>query len=291
MTNDGTARFSSDESLKGIIQYVETELELCRDMMLRMLETKDKSLVAEVSMLIWSANDSVATTLLLANTLRMRDLYVIARLVFETTVNACYLCVEGPDVAAKAFRHALQKTVRDMDRTSRIGDQLLSVGFNGAVELSDELKDALSEFTGRRNQELRHWTDVALRKRIEIVAARFGERVQTALHFPLIAIYRHSSDIIHGTLFGAAFSMNMTNPGSPPMAEDQMREFQLDHVRMVMLMVGWCLDALMMVCGEMFGLSDFGDRSHELSRQAVRSFVGGDERGGDGMGWVVNFQR
>lgn len=70
--------------------------------------------------LSYSIQDSCKTISLLAPQGKMRDCFVIARMVFETIVNFCFICGEGDEAAARAKAHAMQKTHRDLQREVEI---------------------------------------------------------------------------------------------------------------------------------------------------------------------------
>ncbi len=49
--------------------------------------------------------------------------YVIARVVYETSVNACFILAAGDEMAERAWRHLKQKSIRDLDRDFYIADE------------------------------------------------------------------------------------------------------------------------------------------------------------------------
>jgi hypothetical protein len=151
--------------------------------------------------LSYSMQDSCETISLLATHGKLRDCFVIARTVFETIINFCFICGEG-DEAARAEAHARQKAYRDLQRELEINQRKLSVQWTGQIDLSNnpEIVEAIAEFTSSKGREIRSWTPETIKERIEAIEARYGSKVAINLQFAYLAIYRHSSEIAHGTL-------------------------------------------------------------------------------------------
>lgn len=149
--------------------------------------------------------------------LQSRDCFSICRSIVELAVNLCYICAEGEAVAERAERHAQQKTLRDQNRTSRIGDQEIRLYFQAmeVIEAPEELKESLVEFTSRSGRE-KGWTDLSIDSRCERVGLVLGPKILTPLHWARFAVYRHSSEILHGTFFGVCFFTGLTDPAGPP---------------------------------------------------------------------------
>lgn len=149
--------------------------------------------------------------------LQSRDCFTICRAIVELAVNICYILAEGEDAAAQAQRHAKQKAVRDLDRESAVGSQTIHLQSSVVtdLELPVHLQESLDEFTARSGRE-KGWTDLSIDQRCERVEHVLGSKVLTPLHWARFAVYRHSSEILHGTFFSAVFFMGLTEPAGGP---------------------------------------------------------------------------
>jgi hypothetical protein len=80
--------------------------------------------VPVLALLLQAAGSSAHTLSRLSDLpgLHTRDCYSIARSVVEVAANICYIIAEGPAAAELAMRHARQKSYRDLERESKIGD-------------------------------------------------------------------------------------------------------------------------------------------------------------------------
>ena len=72
----------------------------------------------------------------LAKLLKLRDSYVIARVIFETSVNACFLLTDPQTISGRAHAHARQKVLRNLIRAIELaGERIFEFKHQGAEEL------------------------------------------------------------------------------------------------------------------------------------------------------------
>ncbi len=149
--------------------------------------------------------------------LQTRDCFSVSRSVVELAVNICYILASGEEAAERAERHAKQKFFQDIERESAIGGQTIRLAFRGqgGLEMPTDIPEMISEFTSRSGRE-KGWTDLSVDARCEEVGRKLGEQILTPLHWARFAVYRHSSEVLHGTLFGALFFLGLTDPAGPP---------------------------------------------------------------------------
>jgi hypothetical protein len=65
------------------------------------------------------------------------------------------------------------------------------------------MQDAIDEFTLKSGKEKTDWVDISVQERIHKIGQKCGEGIQAKLHTAMLMVYRHSSEVLHGTLFGA----------------------------------------------------------------------------------------
>lgn len=161
----------------------------------------------------------------------VRDAFPLARSIVEGVVNICFIMAEGVDAAQKASRHAEVKAFRDLKRTWEIAGMSLSVSHSAQLSPADvaRLESMLPEFTTKRSSE-RDWTDKTLKQRLETVAQKFSSSTMTMLNASAFNIYRHASEIAHGTYFSACYFWGLTLPGRPrPTSRDDLMLTLADH--------------------------------------------------------------
>jgi len=197
-----------------------------------------------------------------------RDYYSIARSIVELCVNVCFLIAQGPAAAERALRHARQKAFTDLERESRIGPSIIRVACDPRVDLDSvpELKADLAEFTSRKGRE-KDWVDASLDDRIRVAGEKLGDSVLTQLHFARFLVYRHASEILHGTLFGVLHFYGLTGPGAWNLGRSAENVGQ-QHMGLLMA-VGLALDAVV----EGFHVEYGFDWAHRRSQQLTDTLL------------------
>ncbi|MBE2272550.1 MAG: hypothetical protein IAE80_30220 [Anaerolinea sp.] len=167
--------------------------------------------------LLQAVGASTSTIVKLSESVGMhtRDCYPIARSVVETAANACYIMAQGEEMAERAMRHTRQMAYRDMERESKIGSSIIRVMSSKKPNplIAKELEAELTEFTNKRGGE-KNWIDDALDTRISVAGEKFGTDLLLHLHFARFAVYRHASEILHGTVFGAMYFLGLVPSSS-----------------------------------------------------------------------------
>ncbi len=136
----------------------------------------------------------------------IRDGFGIARSAAETAVNAAYIAVGGEPMAEKAVRHMQQKRWRDLNRETSIGGWRMTVSRDVGLTPEDlpGLPEALEEYTNKRGRVVRDWTPVTIEQRIDAVTEQC-KRAGICFGAAVFAIYRPSSELLHGTYYGVNY--------------------------------------------------------------------------------------
>jgi len=114
--------------------------------------------------------ESLATFRTLVNQLKLRDAYVIARVIYETSVNACFLLTDPEELSTRASTHAKQKALRTLIRAIELaGDQIFEFKPDHAEEIlgHPQHQEWLREFTSRSGREIMSWTPENVQQRLE----------------------------------------------------------------------------------------------------------------------------
>ena len=87
-----------------------------------------------------------------------------------------------------------------------MGDQRITVERRIDAKVGDfpGLQEALDEFTNAKGHEVRDWTPDNIQKRIALVATK-SRRSAEALSGAIFAIYRPSSELLHGSFYGVNY--------------------------------------------------------------------------------------
>ncbi|MEZ6000351.1 DUF5677 domain-containing protein [Hyphomonas sp.] len=153
----------------------------------------------------------------------VKDCFSISRNVVEAAINVAYIATSDVGVAQRAQAHALQKRFRDFNRSGEIAGTRISVGYDNPPEMESiqGLKDALELFTDKNGKEIRDWSPATQNEKIEQVQL-VSEQAALSLAGAKFAIYRHSSEILHGTYFGTIYFWTRDN--GEPVTRDTFKE-------------------------------------------------------------------
>lgn len=169
---------------------------------------------------------------------KMRDCYSLSRIIFDHVLNLGYFGAKGEDKVKEALKHYHQKAFRDLDRQIEIKDLKFSIGLKDIdkASISEKLQEALDYFTSKKGFEIRSWTSDNVFKKIEIIRESYGREIGLMLIINLFFIYRHSSEIIHGTLFGSLFARGMPKPeNEQPNDEQELEIFHRTRISFVLV--------------------------------------------------------
>lgn len=205
-----------------------------------------------------SIAESVGTLRTLVNQLKLRDAYVIARVVYETSVNACFLLTNPEALSARATTHAKQKALRSLVRAIAIaGNQIFEFRPDGVEELLGDPRhqEWLREFTSRSGREITSWTSENVQQRLEAVYLKFGPEDTRGLAFGLL-LYRLASEIAHGTLYGTLFSWGAMEPGSPLAGPGDIGKFRQRELRHLLKLISFSLESVIRIAATLFGTAD-----------------------------------
>lgn len=231
------------------------------------VQIADASRVGVLFPLLDSIQESTSSLELLARRQALRDAYVVARVIYETAVNACFVLTNPADLSSRAKRHSKQKALRSLVRRIEIaGARLFEFRHNAADQLMEvpEHKQWLDEFTSNSGREITAWTPETVQQRLETVQSAFGADAARGLAFGLL-IYRHASEIAHGTLYGTLFSWGAMEIGLPLTSPGDLGAFRRSELRHLLKLVCFSLESLIRVASTAVNAAELG-----ASAEAVR---------------------
>ena len=154
------------------------------------------------TLLAMAAGQSLNTVLRMAKLrgIPVRDAYPVARSTVETFVNAAYLLSESDEVAERAIKHVRYASWK-LDN-SRVGSGEFSIEFRSDHTADETLAREFPEFN---RKGMGSWTTLDVPSRIRRIGELSGRRAGSRLLAAYSLIYTLSSEIIHGSPFGASF--------------------------------------------------------------------------------------
>lgn len=204
-----------------------------------------------------SVIDSADSLRILSCQVKLRDSYVIGRVIYETSVNACFLLTDVAVLFDRAFNHANQKTLRALIREIELsGEKIFSYRMSGAEKLMSrpDNQKALDDYTSRSGREITAWTPENVQQRLEAIHSKFGAKRARGLAFGLL-LYRHSSEIAHGTLYGTLFSWGATEVTAPLKSPGDIGKFRENELRLLLKLISYSLESLVSITGVALGIA------------------------------------
>ena len=198
----------------------------------------------------------------------IRDGFGIARSAVETAVNAAYISVAGRPFAERAVRHMRQKRWRDLHRAGDVGGWRVCVErkIHRTIDEFPDLAAAVNEYTNKRGGEVRDWTPDTVEQRIRLITDRCA-RAGTCLGAAVFAIYRPSSELLHGTFYGVNLfwqgSRDTSVRGSEQFDDLWINEHFVTLLTAMVLAVSGAIEAIAVVNG----MKQHIERQDALSRQ------------------------
>jgi hypothetical protein len=221
-------------------------------------------------------HDSCQSVTLLVENDHIRDAFVTARTALLTAINACFIFAEGEPMGARAHRHALQKGIRDLDRELNAGGLKLTLKWAGAdaAKSAPDFSSLLQEFTTSRGKEQKHWTTETIEQQIAAISRKYGERLAGFMLVAMMVIYRHASEIAHGTLFGEWWHLGFTPPGPYPQTRDDLNLGPRGRASLMMACLSFCVYSVVSISAKEYPhLRDLQQRSDEAIKKLVEVFV------------------
>lgn len=163
--------------------------------------------------------------------LQVKDAYPIARTIIEGAINVAFIMAKGKDAAERAVRHAEVKAYRDFNRSFKAGEMYFALTLAGELPSEEKARlDAmLPEFTSKKGFE-KDWTDENMSQRLEAISKVFPNTAMISLSTSAFNIYRHASEVVHGSYFSAIFFWGLNSPtGTRPQTRDDLRATLLNH--------------------------------------------------------------
>lgn len=279
MNKGESEEFGSVESTHRLWIFFSNQVQIFEKARLSAMQEKSE-IWSVIIPLLYAIKDSCDSLSLLAQRGKTRDSFVLARTIYESIVNASFILAKGSEAVERAKQHALQKSYRDTNRELKINDKKLNLKWGGTIDLSEnaELQAALARFTSKKGREITSWTPETVKEQIEVIDKKYGTGVSTGLQFALMAVYRHASDIGHGTFFGALFSLGLTSPSGAPKSPEELAKHQRQNLSMLLMMIGLSLESLISILAAELALPEIVAEAHKETQSLKKESWTKDDR-------------
>lgn len=196
----------------------------------------------------------------------VRDMYPLARCVVESYVNAAFFATQPVEVAQRALRYKDFAAWKHANRVVGSGDFMIALGSQD--EIKPFLDKEFPEFAGKGQGS---WTKLNVPSRIRLI----GEKVQAAggaLMGAYGGIYSISSEMIHGSVFGAAYFYSAGTGG--PASEDGFKRGVLQQRIDILSAVAHATSGFIAAYAETEKMGPLVLAEHKLFQRMFRAATG-----------------
>lgn len=240
-TSDQDGGFGSEDCVFELLGAFAQQAALLRPLIEMVLSHQSAS-SGSLAPILMSIEDSSRTLVLLGRHHRIRDFMVTARTCLLTILNACFMCA-SPSAANRAIQHYLQKSYRDLRRETKSRTIRLVTAYSGKHQTPPpEIQAALKEFSTKKDREITQWTPEGVQKQLETIEDMLGHELTVPLVFAVQGIYRHASEIAHGTLFGFMWTVGRTVPRTPT-SKESLSKYQGQVMSEVLMSLNWSISS------------------------------------------------
>lgn len=263
--------FGSEELLKEAHSTLNKQLKVIESSFKKLMKSNDE-MTLNLYTLYFSIYNSCQSVLILTPHYQVRDIYLTSRTIFELTLNIGYIASTGKESLKKAQSHLNQKSYRDLERElniESIGLVAKSMGLEN-FKISEELQKSLDDFTTKKGFEVRSWTGENVFKKIEIISEKHGSKIQDILKIGLFNIYRHASEIAHGTLFGLFYIIGSTSMKKRPQNTNELLNFHRQHITLLIISICLLIEANLTILNEFENLGSEIKESQKITGELVK---------------------
>lgn len=256
------------------------ESRILRELLLVTINTKSSPFYV-IQPVIQNVMSEVDSLRLLALHGMVQGVYVLSRTIIETIINVLFIMSAEQDLEEKAIKHSIQKSYRDWSRYISLEALPLELGpviefdLDDFHELDKPIRDfiegAVEEYTTNKGKEERKWTPESIDKKIEVISNNFGAVIGEGLQFSSFMIYRHASEIIHGTLFGAVYCLGLTTPGRSPRSKEEIIIYKSHLISTNLEVIGVTLFHFISCIAQSYNKPEFTKRGEKVLSEFVSS--------------------
>ncbi len=164
--------------------------------------------------------------------LAVRDMYPVARSAVETFINAAFLLAEDEAASRRALDHVPFAHWRHLHR--RVGTGKYTIELRSDGMHAGDAASLFPEFAGKGKSAA--WSTLDVPSRINRLGVLAGDHVAARLMAAYAITYSLSSEIIHGSPFGASYFFGLHRPDAADIDSFRKRtEEQIEDILIAVL--------------------------------------------------------
>lgn len=220
----------------------------------------------ELFLLLLGISDSLESLSVLSRINKMRDCYVISRMIYETTLNVLYIAATNFEAMKDMIEYTKEKSKFESARSISTDKETVFFVFDGEKHTVGFSKNNPINMKG----DPRDWTGVNISNRINLINKQYGDMIARYLQIAHLTIYRTSSDIVHGTLYGMRHSLGIANKKDQTFSVERMLNHNFGTIITLMLTVSQCVYSILFAFNEELELKEYEKQYNELLKEFLQ---------------------
>ncbi|AOO66567.1 DUF5677 domain-containing protein [Sulfurospirillum halorespirans] len=220
----------------------------------------------ELFLLLLGISDSLESLSVLSKINKMRDCYVISRMIYETTINVLYISATNFEAMKDMIEYTKEKSKFESARSIATDKEAVFFAFDGEKHIISFSKNNPINMKG----DPRDWTGVNISNRINLINKQYGDMVARFLQIAHLTIYRTSSDIVHGTLYGMRHSLGIVNRKNQSFSVEGMINHNFSTIITLMLTVSQCVYSILFAFNKELGLEEYEKQYNQLLEEFLK---------------------
>ena len=220
----------------------------------------------ELFLLLLGISDSLESLSTLSKMNKMRDCYAISRMIYETTINVLYITATNFEAMEDMINYTKEKSKHDSARSIATDKEAVFFHFDGEKHSVGFSKNNPIKMKG----DPRDWTHDNINKRINLINKKYGDTVSRFIQIAHLTIYRTSSDVLHGTLYGMRHSLGIVNKKDESFTIEGMLHHNFGVIITLMLTISQCIYSIIYAFDKEIGLGDFEKSFNKLLGEFLR---------------------
>ena len=254
------------EDVHAIADIFDKQIKVYKDACHYILHT-DTEHSKELFLLLLGINDSLSSLSVLSRMNKMRDCYVISRMIYETIINVLYITATNFKAMEDMINYTEEKSQYDSARSISTDKETVFFAFDGEKHSVGFSKNNPIKMKG----DPRDWTKDNINKRINLINKKYGDTVSRFLQVAHLSIYRTSSDIIHGTLYGMRHSLGVVNKKDETFSMEGMLNHNFSAIIILMLTVSQSVYSTLYAFDKEIGIAEYEKEYHTLLKELLKS--------------------
>jgi hypothetical protein len=206
------------ENFKNYINLYQSGIQIYKSVCDKVLKSDSKH-SQEFYLLLIAISDSMESLSLLAQHTKTRDSYAVSRMIYESLVNVMYILSTDFKAMDEMIEYTKKKTQFESARSTSTDSETVFMVFDGEKHSVGFSKNNPIKTKG----DPRDWTKDNMTNRLRAIDKKFGKNATRPLQLAQLVIYRTSSDIIHGTLYGIKHTMGLIHG-------KDFKDFDFEHM-------------------------------------------------------------